>query len=600
MNIRKIFLQVFVVLIAVIIAIKLFLVQVVGSEYANIADNNVLLKKIEYPNRGVIRDREGDLLVKNAPVFNLKVIPKKVPKDFDTLAFCELLSISRQTFEQKMAEAKDYSYVKASDFMQQIPAEEFARIQDRLMVHKGFFEEPRSKRFYPDSLLSSAVGYIGEISRSQLEQDTLNYYRQGDYIGISGIEEYYEDFLRGKRGARYVMVDVRGMERGVFREGKFDTLSVPGEQLISSIDLELQQYAEKLMKGKVGSLVAIEPETGEILAMVSAPFYNPNLLTGRDFGKNYTLISQDTTKPLFNRPTMAMYPPGSIFKSVQALIALEEEVITPNEQIGCFGSPMGDHASFGYYDVERGIMHSSNTYFYNVFKRLIQRGDNPNKYLDARPTLAEWNDYLSRFGFGSALGIDLKNEKPGMIPGLDYYDQLYGENRWKFSNIYSLSIGQGEILVTPLQMANLAAIIANRGHFYRPHLIKGIGVAGQKLPQFAERLETGIDSSYYEPVIAGMAKAIYGTAQRAVIPNIEICGKTGTAENPHGEDHSVFMAFAPRQNPKIAISVYVENAGWGGRAAASTASLVMEHYLKDGKIERQWLEDYVLRGEFLY
>ncbi len=596
---RRIVVQIIFFAAFVVVNVQLFSVQVLDDTYQKKAENNILQRITTYPHRGIVYDRHGEMLVANIPVYNLQVIPRKVTKDFDKEGFCQLVNLSHDDFEQRMQTAKQYSRAKNSDFIKQISQADFAKMQDLLVHYPGFYEEVRTVRYYPQRNMANAFGYLGEISKTQLERDTTNYYQRGDYIGISGLEAYYEPILRGKRGVRYVMVNVSRVVKGSFQNGEFDTLAIPGEDLVCTVDSDLQNYAEQLMAGKVGSVVAIEPTTGEILSMVSAPSYDPNSLTGRDLGYNFTALGSDSTKPLFNRPIMAMYPPGSIFKTFQSLVALQEGVIKPGETIACFGGPMGDHAASGYYDVPRAIRHSSNTFFYHLFRRIINQEKSPNTYTDSKMGMEIWKKYAQQFGLGAPLGVDLPNEKAGMLPSISYYDRIYGENRWKFSNIYSLSIGQGELLVTPLQMANLAAIMANRGYYYIPHLVKSIGIDGEPLPKFRQKIQVGVDSAYFVPVIDGMSQAVYGTAQRAVIPGIEVCGKTGTAENPHGPDHSVFMAFAPRENPKIAIAVYVENAGWGGRAAASTASLLIEKYL-NGEVNRKSLEEYVLKGDFLY
>lgn len=599
METRKLVIMAIFGVVGLIHLAKLFTIQVSDASYQVMAEDNMLQEVVQYPNRGLMFDRNGKLLVGNAPQFSLMVVPKEVPKNIDVASLCELLGITPKEYDERMQKAKKYSYVKASAFIKELSHREYATMQDLLVNYPGFYIQPRTIRTYPDSLLGNAVGYIGEISKRGLEEDSTKYYRQGDYIGISGLESEYENYLRGKRGIRYVMVNVRGVEKGAFRGGRFDTLPVPGENITTTIDLELQEYAEKLMDGKVGSVVAIEPKTGEVLSIVSAPFYDPHLLSGKGFGQNFLDLNKDSLKPLFNRPVQAMYPPGSIFKAVQSLIAMQEGVVTANEQVYCSAGPMGDHAPFGFYDVSKAIKYSSNTYFYLIFRRIINQNKDPNTYKDSQIGLNMWRDYLDKFGFGRQLGIDLPSEKTGFMPASTYYDKVYGgELTWKFSTIYSLSIGQGEMLVTPLQMANLSAIIANKGYYVTPHLVKSIGEEGYILPEYRKKHFTGIDSSYYEPVIEGMSQVVFSTARRAYVPDIEICGKTGTAENPHGPDHSVFIAFAPRENPKIAISVYVENAGWGGRAAASTASLMIEKYL-NGEVKRKWLEDYVLKGEFL-
>ncbi len=589
------------VFIGIVFIVKLFFIQVVDKTYKSAADNNVMRGIVEYPYRGIIKDRNGLLILQNNPVYDIMVIPKEV-KQIDTLALCKLLNITKPIFKEKIKTAvKKRTSILPSVFIKQIPNDEFARIQDKLSSFSGFHILVRTVRNYPAKSLSNALGYMREIDKRGLKRDTSNYYKQGDYIGINGLEKQYEKQLRGKRGVQYKMVNVKGVIKGSFKNSEYDTLSVPGENLISSIDLPLQQYAEKLMAGKLGSIVAIEPSSGEILSMVSGPFYDPNTLTGRDLSSNYRKLVQDTLKPLFNRPVMATYPPGSIFKTLQALIALQEGVIGPTERIYCPGGLIGDHAPPGSYDIKRGIQYSSNNFFYKLFRRIINQKKDPNTFVDSNIGLENWKSYMSRFGLGRRIGIDIPGEKTGLVPAPSYYDYYYGKHQWKFSTIASLSIGQGELLMTPLQMANLSATIANKGYYYTPHIVKGIGKEGKPLPEFTIKNEVGIDAAYYDIVIEGMQAALAGTASRAIIPDIEICGKTGTAENPHGEDHSVFMAFAPKDNPKIAISVYVENAKWGGRAAASIASLMIEHYLRENhEITRPWLEEYVLKGHFVY
>jgi penicillin-binding protein 2 len=596
---RKLIIRASVIIVGIIFLIKLMSIQVLSDNYRLAAENNIIQRIIEYPYRGLIYDRNGELLVLNNPIYDLMVVPLEVQVN-DTSEFCSLFGIDKQTFIDKYNVARQYSVIKPSIFIKQISNMEYARIQDKLIDFKGFYISARSVREYPYPVLSNALGYVGEISKNQLDRDTTNYYRMGDYIGISGIESSYEKQLRGLRGVKKRMVNVRGVEQGLYKDGRLDTLSVPGSNLISTIDLTLQQYAEKLLEGKVGSLVAIEPSSGEILSIVSAPSYDPNLLSGRKFSENFQELSSDTLVPLFNRPIMAMYPPGSMFKTIQALIALQENVIRADELIYSDGRLIGDLAPIGYYDVQEGIKYSSNNYFFKVFRRIINRGVDPSPYIDARFGLEKWRNYVVRFGLGTTLDIDLPNPKSGYVPTVEYYDRVYGQNRWKFSNIYSLSIGQGETLVTPLQMANLGAILANKGYFYTPHIIKSIDENGEPDPRFMVKHEVGIDSAYFNPVISGMQEVVRaGSGRRAYMPNIAVCGKTSTVENPHGADHSGFMGFAPKENPKIAIVVYVENAGWGARAAASISGLVIEKYLT-GEVKRTWLEDYVRKGEFIY
>ena len=596
-NSRKNIIQGFLILTGLVFLIKLFYLQVVDSTYAKVAENNIILTVIEYPYRGLIYDRNKNLLVYNSPQYDIEVIPNEVSVT-DTSAFCHVFGITKKEFISKIDRAKGYSYVKPSIFIKQVTNLEFASLQNHIIDYPGFQIRARTVRAYTEPVLANSLGFIGEINKKELEQDTLGYYKQGDYIGKSGIESSYEQYLRGKRGVRYKIKNVRGVEKGSFENGKFDTLAVAGEILYSTIDLDLQLYAEKLLEGKVGSIVAIEPSSGEILTMVSRPSYDPGYFTGRKFSEKFAEVASDTSKPLFNRPIMAMYSPGSIFKTLQALIGLQEKVIDPNESIYLDGSLIGDHAPPGYYDLNKAIKISSNNYFFTAFRKIINQKLDENTFIDSRIGLDKWKNHVVNFGLGHPLGVDIPNEKGGLIPGSDYYDNIYSRNRWKFSTIASLSIGQGEMLFSPLQMANLATILANRGYFYTPHIIKEIEGRPGYNKNFLTKRDSGIDSVHFPLVIDAMEEALHGTAWRAIIPGIAICGKTGTVENPHGEDHSVFMAFAPKDDPKIAISVYVENSGWGGRAAASTASLVIEKYLK-GEISKKWLEDYVLKGDFL-
>ncbi|MFT6866696.1 MAG: penicillin-binding protein 2 [Cyclobacteriaceae bacterium] len=594
MSSRSLVIQAFILLIGLIFTIRLFSIQVLNDEYKLAAQNNIVQKIIDYPYRGLVTDRNNKLITYNTPVYDLMVVPREVNLE-DSTRFCRLLEMDHATYLAKYIKAKKYSKILASKFVQQIPNEIFARIQDQLINFSGFYVLPRTVREYPENTLANALGNIGEISRAQINQDSTNYYKSGDYIGIKGIELQYEHILRGKRGVSFNLVDVRGVVKGSFNDGQYDTAAIPGKNIRLTIDSELQQYAEKLMKGKVGSIVAIDPNTGEILTYVSAPSYDPNLLSGRDLGANFQVLVSDSLKPLFNRPIQAMYPPGSMFKTVQSLIGMQEKIVGPYEKVLCNYSPMGDHAPTGIYDVNRAITLSSNTFFYNIFRKVILQGKDENVYIDSHIGMDIWKEYVTNFGLGRPLGVDLPGEKPGNMPTVQYYDRLYGNKSWKFSNIYSLSIGQGEVQVTPIQMANLAAILANRGYFHTPHIVNEID--GEPV-FYNQKNHVGINSDYFQPVIDGMENVVVrGTGLRARIPNISVCGKTSTVENSHGEDHSGFMAFAPKENPQIAIAVYVENAGQGARAAAAAAGLIIEKYI-NGDITRKYLEDYVLRGDF--
>lgn len=596
---RKEIFQIVFVLTGIIFLVKLFSIQILDDRYAQLAASNSIMKEVEYPFRGLIYDRNGKLLVYNSPEYDLLIVTKEV-KHLDSARFCEVFDISQRqlrTFSAELTARKEYSPYKPTVFIKQLSNYDFAKIQENLDEFTGFYVQPRTSRAYATNTLANALGYVSEITKAQLERDTTGIYRQGDYVGQSGLEGYYENILRGKRGARFKLRNVKGIEKGPFKNGEFDTLSIPGHNLISTIDLDLQEYGEFLMDGKVGSVVAIEPSTGEILSMISGPSYNPSMLTGRKFSSNFMLVSSDTAKPLFTRPLMAMYPPGSIFKIVQTLIGLQEGVLTYETRFPCDRSVVNCHNHPNPTNLHGAIQYSCNPYFHQSFRRIINQSKSPNTFIDSRIGLDNWRTYVKRFGLGEPLGVDLPSEKGGQMPTSDLYNRIYGEGRWKFSTIYSLSIGQGEMLITPIQMANIAVIMANKGYYYTPHLVKAI--EGEEVdPRFNIRNETGIDSAYFAFVQDAMSDAIYGTATRAIIPGITLCGKTGTAQNPHGEDHSVFMAFAPKENPKIAIAVYVENAGWGGRSAASIASLMIEKYLT-GEVKRKPLEAYVLKGDFL-
>ncbi|MFZ2906199.1 MAG: penicillin-binding transpeptidase domain-containing protein [Cyclobacteriaceae bacterium] len=595
---RKEIIQLIFLFFGIVFTIKLFFVQILDDRYAQLANSNAILKETEYPFRGLITDRNGVLLVYNTPEYDLNIVKKEVV-DFDSARFCEVFGLTPNELNVKFKELrarKEYSAVKQTVFLRQLSNYDFAKIQEHIDEFPGFYIQPRTTRAYTTSTLANTVGYVSEITKSQLERDTTKIYRQRDYLGQSGIESYYEKILSGKRGVRFKLRNVDGVEKGSYEEGLYDTLSVPGKNITTTIDIELQKYAEYLFQGKVGSLVAIEPSTGEILSMVSGPSYDPSLLTGRKFSTNFAEISSDTSKPLFIRPLMAMYPPGSIFKIVQTLIGLQEGVFNYDTRFVCDKSIVNCHNHPSPANLHGAIQYSCNPYFQQAFRRIINQNKSPNTFTDSRIGLDNWHDYVDRFGLGKSLGVDLPGEKGGAMPSSKTYNRIYGEGRWKYSTIYSLSIGQGEMLITPVQMANMAVIMANKGYYYTPHLVKHI--EGNKISEkYLVRNETGIDTAYFTFVRDAMSDAIYGTAPRALIPGITLCGKTGTAQNPHGEDHSVFMAFAPKENPQIAIAVYVENAGWGGRAAASIASLAIEKYLT-GEIKRQSLQDYVMANDF--
>ena len=599
---RKFIIRGAMVLIAVVFTIKLFSIQVLSTTYRDKAESNIVEREIRYPFRGLVYDRNGKLVVFNAPVYDLEVIPKEVVLE-DTLSFCKLFDITKEEFIEKMEKAKDYSWVKPSVFIKQISNRTFATVQDYLINYPGFRIQARTNRAYTHRSLANALGYIGEISKYQLELDSVNYYRQGDYIGISGIEAMYEKQLRGKRGVKYKMVNVRGIDKGAFKDGALDTLSIPGENLQSTIDIDLQNYAETLMMGKRGSVVAIEPKTGEILTFVTAPSYDPNMLSGRDYSKNFSKLLGDTAKPLFNRPLMGAFPPGSIFKIIQALIGLQEGVIQPHTRFYCDRSIIACHGPHTNADLEKAIEVSCNPYFWNTYKRILNQGESENTFKDTEIGLEKWREYVMSFGMGQPLGIDLPNERGGYVPAPDLYDKIYGDDRWKFSTIYSNAIGRGELQIVPLQMANLAAIIANRGYYITPHLIKAIGDDGEPKEKYLKKNYTLVDPEHFDIAVEAMAAVVErGTGSyRAKLKDIEVCGKTGTVDNEDRgeEDHSVFISFAPKDDPKIALAVYVENAGQGARAAAGISGLMIEKYLK-GCTDRTHMEEYILDGDFIY
>jgi penicillin-binding protein 2 len=478
-----------------------------------------------------------------------------------------------------MGAAINYSRRTPSVFLKQISDETYARFQEKMYLYPGFYVQPRTLRKYSKSIAAHILGYVSEVDANTITRNP--YYKSGDYIGKSGIEEAYENELRGQRGVKIYLVDVFNRVKGSYADGAMDTTAVQGADVISSIDLDLQEYGELLMQNKRGSIVAIEPETGEMLALVSAPNYDPSLLVGRVRSENFTKLQSDAALPLFNRPLMASYPPGSTFKPINGLIGLQEEVITEDTKFGCnYGYLfVGCHGHASPLDLAAAVANSCNSYFCQTFRLILEN----KKYSNIGEAFGQWKKYIDEFGFGHSLGTDFTNELAGTIPSAEYYDGYHGQNRWRALTVISLAIGQGEIGTTPLQMANMTAAIANRGYYYTPHIVKGIGGGGTIDSKFREKHYIDIDSANFEKIIAGMEGAVSGvpgaTARIAAIPGIDVCGKTGTAQNPHGDDHSVFIAFAPKENPKIAIAVYVENAGFGATYAAPIASLMMEKYL---------------------
>lgn len=578
------------VIVGLVYLCRLAYLQIFDDTYAELANRNALRYVTQYPSRGLIYDRNGKLLVYNEAVYDLMVVPRQV-KNIDTLEFCNLLKITKEEFIKKMEKARAYSTYTPSIFEKQISKEDFAPIQEKIYQYEGFFAQSRTLRYYPEAVACHVLGYIGEVNEDMIAKNP--YYKKGDYIGMSGLEKSYEEILRGRKGSKITLVDVHNREKGSFKEGIYDTAAISGKNLYSTIDIELQKYAEALMKNKRGCIVAIEPSTGEVLCFVSAPYYDPNLLVGRVRGKNYKALAEDISKPLFNRVLMAEYPPGSIFKIAQALIALDMGVIQPNSGFVCDKSLVGCHGHPSATNVRDAIKMSCNPYFYRVFQRVVQQTNPITGKVDSKYGLMLWNAAAKRMGFGTRLDIDLPNVRKGYIPDTAFYNKWYPSG-WNFYTIYSNSIGQGEVGVIPLQMANFAALVANRGWYITPHLVRNYGDEGnkEKFVKYSKKNYSLIPSSYWDLAVEGMWGVVHeagGTARRAMIDDIAVCGKTGTAENI-GEDHSVFISFAPKTNPQIAVAVYIENArGGGGTWAAPIASLVIEKYIK-GEVERKEME----------
>jgi len=593
-----------VILLFLIYIIRLFSLQVIDKSYQMTASSNVLRYVTQYPARGLIYDRNGNLLVYNEAAYDLMVIPAQL-SEFDTTDLCSILDLTVEEVRTRIQTAKDYSDYTSSPFLKQISSITYATLQEKLYKFPGFFVQVRTLRKYSDNIAAHLLGYVGEVDDRAIEESS--YYRLGDYVGISGIEKSYEGVLRGDKGVEIYMVDVHNRIKGSYMNGRFDTAAVVGTNLTITIDSYLQKYGEKLMQNKIGSIVAIEPSTGEILCLVSSPNYDPALLIGRIRSQNFIQLSQDTLNPLFNRALMAQYPPGSTFKLINGLIGLQEQTLYPGMEYYCdFGYHVGNftvgcHNHDSPLNLVEAVQNSCNAYFCNVFRGIL---DNP-KYESISESFNVWADYVRSFGFGEKLHSDFTNELNGLIPRDTLFDAKYGTGRWHSLMLVSMAIGQGELGTTPIQMANMTAAIANRGHYYTPHIIKSIKKSGRIDPRFTEKHTTGIDSIHFNPIITGMNLAVNGepgtgsTARSAALNGIIVCGKTGTAENPHGKDHSIFVAFAPQENPQIALAVYIENGGFGSTYAAPLASLLVEKYLTD-TITRPWVEERILNTDLIH
>ncbi|MFC5682579.1 penicillin-binding protein 2 [Flavobacterium sp. MAHUQ-51] len=597
---RKLLLPSIIIVAASLLLIRIFYLQIINDTFKLKSENNAIKIKYEYPERGYIYDRNGKLLVANQASYDIMVIPREI-KNIDTLELCQLLDISKEDFLKKIEKAKVYSPRLPSVFLPQLNKTEYAAFQEKIRKFEGFYVQKRSLRDYEVDFGANIFGFITQVNEKTIKKNP--YYKSGDLIGKQGVEEYYEDILRGVKGVKYFLKDKYNREIGSYKDGKYDTIAVQGEDINLTIDADIQRYGEQLMINKRGGIVAIEPKTGEILALVTAPSYDPSILVGRQRSKNYTLLYRDSiAKPLYDRGLLAEYPPGSPFKILTGLVALQEGVV--NEQFTVFchhgfsyarGRFMRCHCHGGALQLHRGIYESCNAYFGTAYMRTI------NKYVKPSYAVDVWSNHVKSFGLGDYMGYDLPTGRRGSIPTSKTYKRIYPNGGWRSTAIVSNAIGQGEVLTTPIQLANMMATIANRGYYYTPHIIKKI--KGEKIdPKFKVKHETTIDKKHFDPIISGLFDVYnLGTARGLRVDGIDICGKTGTAENfakidgkrVQLEDHSIFVAFAPKDNPKIAIAVMVENGGFGATIAGPIASLMIEKYLRK-KITRTDLEKRVL------
>jgi penicillin-binding protein 2 len=586
-----------IILVGLVYVIRLFQLQVLDKSYEQYALSNAQSVRVVYPARGLIYDRNGEIMVFNQAAYDIMVTPRLI-EPFDTTELCRILDLPREGVRERLQQARSYSYRVPSVFMKQVDYESAALLQEKLFQYPGFYVQTRTLRKYTRPIAAHALGYVGEVDQQILDRDP--YYQLGDYIGVSGVEKAYETYLRGEKGQKVFLKDVHNQTIESYQGGRLDRPVKVGKNLVVTLDAGLQEYGEKLMAPYTGSIVALEPATGEVLALVSAPTYSPELLVGRNLRTQFGALASDTLKPLFNRALMAQYPPGSTFKTIMAQIGLQEKVITEKTEHDCYyGFYVGSihtacHLHDSPLDLVQAIQNSCNTYFIQVLRSILQ----DPKFSTTEAAYNNWRGHLLTMGFNSPLGIELTNELSGSIPESSFFNRIYGEGHWNYLTIRSLAIGQGELLITPIQMANMTATIANRGYYFTPHLAKEIEGTSGVGSEYTEKHYTSIDSANYVPVVNGMELVVNGgpgsTARNARIQDIIVCGKTGTAENPHGNDHSIFIAFAPKDNPQIAIAVYVENQGFGTTYAAPIASLMIEKYLT-GEVKRTWYENWVLQ-----
>ncbi|MDR3338617.1 MAG: penicillin-binding protein 2 [Candidatus Symbiothrix sp.] len=599
---RKKYILYFVCLIILIYIIQLFKLQVLDTNYKQWADSNAFLNKKLYPSRGVMYDRNGKLLVYNQPAYDIMVVMRETGK-IDTFTFCKAVNISIEDFRKKLADVKNrklnpgYSSYTPQTFLTQLGTKEYGILQESIYKFPGFYIQKRTVREYNYKNAAHVLGYIAEVDKQNLAEE--DYYIRGDNIGKTGVEKYYESYLRGTKGIEILLRDAHGRIKGKYEEGIHDQDPVPGKDLTLSIDIDLQAYGEALMSNKLGSIIMIEPATGEVLCMVSSPAYNPAILVGRQFGDNYTSLLRDPHTPLINRALNGTYPPGSTFKPAQSLVFLQENIIQPSTAYSCYGGfPLGGghprcHAHGSPLSLIPAIGNSCNAYFCWGLKAMLEN----KKYGSIQNAIDKWRDLMVAQGYGYSLGIDLPSEKRGMIPNSQYYNKIY--RRWNPFTIISISIGQGEIEATPLQICNFAATVANKGFFYTPHVVKKIKDNFLDSLYTTQRY-TGIQSEHYQSVDEGMRMAVTaGTCRRANIPDIAVCGKTGTAQNK-GKDHSIFMAYAPKENPQVAVAVLVENGGYGATYAVPIGRLMIEKYIK-GEISEssKWMESDMINAVIL-
>ncbi|AZQ43604.1 penicillin-binding protein 2 [Nonlabens ponticola] len=598
---KKLLLLFFVTLTGIIFISRLAYLQFFEEDLKLKSEINAVKTVFDYPERGSIYDRDGELMVSNQVAYDVMVIPREI-KNLDTLELCSLLQIPKEKLIKQLEKAKNWSYRKPSPVVPQLTQIEYASLQERLRKFPGFYIQRRSLRKYLVDHSANVLGYIREVNQGVIDVNPS--YEMGDLIGKSGIESQYENELRGKKGVKRFLRDNIGRPIESYEDGRYDTIPVPGVDLTVTLDNDLQAYAQKLLQNKRGGIVAIEPKTGEILSLVSAPFYDPSITMGRDRSKNINALIRDTiTRPTYDRGLQAMYPPGSPFKVLNALVALQEGVVNTQEKFYCrhgydYGGrkSLGCHAHSSPLAMEKGIAESCNAYFAQVYRRIIESAPNSHKGMD------KWNKHITSFGLGNYLGYDLPAGQKGRIPDADYYDRVYPSGNWYATTTISNSIGQGEVAATPIQLANMTAAIANRGYFYTPHIIKAKNGEPIDNEDYTTKRFTTIDARHFEPVIEGMNQVYKsGTAIAVQVPGIEICGKTGTAENfakidgktTQLTDHSVFIAFAPKDDPQIALAVFIENGYYGSRFAAKIASLMVEKHIR-GEITRTDLEKWVL------